>query len=287
MGGKEGCEDWGALKAEPPSRWGFPYLMIAPPPPEVGPPGRRCAGNFCFGRRLGQGGHGKQIWGGGSTRGALLPEGRWGKEDAARAPGTFRGGDAAGEGQGASTPDPAWAGGVQDPHPVLCGVWGRLGGTGTAAVGSGGAAFRGSHPRAGLSSLFVVRCSACWRGAGQIHFIKPMGRSRYGREPVRSRAPYPPRLMPANSRCCLPAPHPARPRTFAAPGLSSLPRGGCCTAVRFNYNTNTPSSDTAPNSQGSPRASQRRSALFSALEGGGGKGTEKKKCNGVPSITPK
>lgn len=53
--------------------------------------------------------------------------------------------------------------------------------------------------------------------------------------------------------------------------------------MRFNYNTNTPSSDTAPNSQGSPRASQRRSALFSALEGGGGKGTEKKKAMVCPA----
>lgn len=222
-GGKGGMRRLGSPKSRATQQVGVSIPLCLPPPPEVGPPGRRCAGNFCFGRRLGQGGHGKQIWGGGSTRGALLPEGRWGKGDAARAPGTFRGGDAAGEGQGASTPDPAWAGGVQDPHPVLCGVRGGLGSTGTAAAGSGGAAFWGSHPRAGLSSLFVVRCSACWRGAGQIHFIKLMGRSRYGREPVRSRAPYPPRLMPANSRCCLPAPSCPAPNLCSARSFITSP----------------------------------------------------------------
>lgn len=38
--------------------------------------------------------------------------------------------------------------------------------------------------------------------------------------------------------------------------------------VRFNNNTNTPSSDITLNSQGSPRASQRRAALFSVGKGG-------------------
>lgn len=38
--------------------------------------------------------------------------------------------------------------------------------------------------------------------------------------------------------------------------------------VRFNNNTNTLSSNITLNSQGSPRASQRRAALFSLGKGG-------------------
>lgn len=45
--------------------------------------------------------------------------------------------------------------------------------------------------------------------------------------------------------------------------------------VRFNNNTNALGSDITLNSQGSPRVSQRRAALFS-VRGGGEKGTEKK-----------
>lgn len=153
MGRKEGCEDGGAPKAAPLARAtqqvGVSTPLMHGPPPEVRPPGRRCAGNFCFGRRLGQGGRGKQIWGAGSTRGAPLPEGRRGKGGAAGAPGTFWGGDAAGEGQGASTPDPACAGGVQDLHPVLCGVSGGLGALARLQRGLGSQRFGARVPALG------------------------------------------------------------------------------------------------------------------------------------------
>lgn len=56
--------------------------------------------------------------------------------------------------------------------------------------------------------------------------------------------------------------------------------------VRFNNNTNALGSDITLNSQGSPRASQRREALFSS-RGGGEKGTEREKMKLFVHCHPK
>lgn len=204
MGRKEGCEDGGAPKAAPLARAtqqvGVSTPLMHGPPPGGQTPRQEMRRELLLWEEARPRGAREADLGCGEHKGGSAPRGQVGKRGCCWSSRHLLGGRCCWGGAGGEHPGPCvrWGGAGSAPGAL----WGErgLGGAGTAPAGSGFAAFQGSRPRAGLSSLFVVRCSACWRGAGQIHFIKPIGRSRYGREPVRSQVPYSPRLMPANSR---------------------------------------------------------------------------------------
>lgn len=157
----------GTAGQEPPRRWG----LIPSPRSGALRTHRELLG---FGRRLGRGGRGRQIWGG-SEGGLLWAGGRRGRE-ALPGPRSRLGSGAGDRGRAprarVSPGEGLAPGGAR--RPLLAG---------SAPGGAYLGAYFGAHAsRLGCNSLFVVCCSTCRRGAGQIHFIRLIRKSRDGRK---------------------------------------------------------------------------------------------------------
>lgn len=139
---------------EPPSKWGVHPPPPAQPPREEVPP--RYPGNFfCFGRRLGRGGRGKQIQGGGgNTRGSVLSPGwpRRGQAGARRrclSSRSLLGSDAA-EAGGGEHPMPRMSWGSRGLHPADDGDKSERRPVFAGSAASWGAGFQGSRCPFGL-----------------------------------------------------------------------------------------------------------------------------------------
>lgn len=147
-----------------------------------------------------------QIQGGGETQGGLfsalggLAGVRRGQGDAPSS-GSLRG--AMLRKGGVSTPCPVCGAAARGSHPACRGDASEQG---PACAGSlsRGAALRGWRNPSGLRFALCLCRGTRRSGAGHIHFIQLIRKSRDGRKPVRSRLPYPAPLTVANSRCVSP-----------------------------------------------------------------------------------